>query len=545
VLQAGDGTQVPVSLACSALPDGETESLCLVATDLTARYDAEAEIRELNQELEARVEARTAELAQVNTELRDEIILRKEADQQNSFQAQVLDKVAQAVIATDLAMTVLYWNSAAEQLYGWSSAEAVGRNAFELISPQASFEQGQAIMAALVRGESWRGEYLVQDRHGRTFPVDAADSPFFAEDGTLIGIIGVSSDITARKQAEEAVAAVHRQLQGIIDNTPAIVYAFDLEERFVLANTTLAALFNTTPAQMIGKRRHAFMPMEDADWHEANDRQAIKAGKALEFEEYSQLTDRSITWLTTKFPLRDAEGRIYAVAGISADITARKQAEEALQISLREKEVLLKEIHHRVKNNMQVISSLVSLQADTLDDPALRALFNDLRDQVRTMALVHEKLYQSESLAHVDFAEYAESLLTYLWRAHGEAAVNIQLTLDVQPVSISIEQAVPCGLILNELVTNALKHAFRDHAGGELAVTLHADPDGTVYLTVRDNGVGLPADWRQSPSLGLQLVQMLTRQVRGTLDVRTDGGTAFALTFAQPTSPQNGEHQHV
>jgi PAS domain S-box-containing protein len=151
------------------------------------------------------------------------------------------------------------------------------------------------------------------------------------EDGHPIKVFGILQDITERRQAEEAVAAAHRQIQSIIDNTLALVYAFDLEERFVLANTALAGLLNSTPEHLIGKRRHAFMPGEDADWHEANDRQVLVAGKALEFDEYSQVTGRSITWLTTKFPLRDAEGRIYAVAGISTDITDRKHAEEALR----------------------------------------------------------------------------------------------------------------------------------------------------------------------------------------------------------------------
>ena len=151
--------------------------------------------------------------------------------------------------------------------------------------------------------------------------------------GKPLRFMGVNFDITERKRAEEAVAAAHRQVQSIIDNTTAIVYAFDLEERFLMANTAVAELLNSTPEQMIGKRRHEFMPKEDADWHEANDRQVIEAGRALEFEEYSQLKGRSITWLTTKFPLRDAQGRIYAVAGISADVSERKQAEEALRES--------------------------------------------------------------------------------------------------------------------------------------------------------------------------------------------------------------------
>ena len=134
----------------------------------------------------------------------------------------------------------------------------------------------------------------------------------------------------------------------------------------------------------------------------------------------------------------------------------------------------------------------------------------------------------------IDFAEYTRSLLNYLWRAHGEAAAGVQLTLDVHPVSLTVETAVPCGLMLNELVTNALKHAFHDRADGELSVALHTEADGKVCLSIRDNGVGLPADWRQSSSLGLQLVQMLTGQVHGTLEVRSDGGSAFTLTFSQP-----------
>ena len=166
----------------------------------------------------------------------------------------------------------------------------------------------------------------------------------------------------------------------------------------------------------------------------------------------------------------DVEGKPSYLVTHLVDITERKQAEEALQASLREKEVLLKEIHHRVKNNMQVISSLVSLQSDTLDNPALRPLFNDLRDRVRTMALVHEKLYQSESLARVDFAEYTRSLLNYLWRAHGAATTNVRLTLDVQPVSLRWRRRCRAACSSTSWSPMRSKHAFRDRADGELTV---------------------------------------------------------------------------
>ena len=197
--------------------------------------------------------------------------------------------------------------------------------------------------------------------------------------------------------------------------------------------------------------------------------------------------------------------------------------------------MLLREIHHRVKNNLQVVSSLVSLQADTQTDAGVRTLLGDVRDRVRSMALVHELLYSSDSLAVVDFAEYTRSLLRYMLHTHGEVAAKVKLTLAVQPLELPVEAAVHCGLILNELVSNALKHAFPGRQSGEIVVSLDREAaGGLVCLRVRDSGVGLAAgvDWRNTPSLGLRLVQMLTRQLRGTVQCSGPPGTEFRVKFA-------------
>ncbi|MEI6655668.1 MAG: histidine kinase dimerization/phosphoacceptor domain -containing protein [Verrucomicrobiota bacterium] len=233
-------------------------------------------------------------------------------------------------------------------------------------------------------------------------------------------------------------------------------------------------------------------------------------------------------------PVRDAMGQIIGSVSVR-DITDFKQAEELIKEALAEKEVMLREIHHRVKNNLQIISSLVSLQSDTVVDAQIREVLGDVRDRVRAMALVHEKLYQTGDLARLNFADYAASLLQYLWRSHGAFAEKVRLQLAVASVALPIEAAVPCGLILNELVGNVLKHAFPNGGAGEVWVVMELEPaDEVVSLRVVDNGCGLPPglDWRHSNSLGLRLVQMLVSQLRGTVTTGAGPGTEFQVTFS-------------
>lgn len=229
------------------------------------------------------------------------------------------------------------------------------------------------------------------------------------------------------------------------------------------------------------------------------------------------------------------ERKRFEAALIEAHDELAKQV-EARTRELGEKEVLLKEVHHRVKNNLQVISSLVGLQADGSEDEKVRETLRDVIYRVRSMAMVHEKIYRSADLARLDFAEYIRSLLSYLWRAHGAAAAVVRLTLDLHPVLLTVDTAIPCGLILNELAGNALKHAFRGRSGGEVTVSLQETADGRICLGVRDNGVGLPVgfDWRQTSSLGLRLVQMLAGQLDGAVAVRQEKGAIFELVFGYP-----------
>jgi two-component sensor histidine kinase/CheY-like chemotaxis protein len=213
----------------------------------------------------------------------------------------------------------------------------------------------------------------------------------------------------------------------------------------------------------------------------------------------------------------------------------QKRAEEAVQASLREKEILLREIHHRVKNNMQVISSLLNMQAGHIKDENARRMLKEGQLRIRSMALVHEKLYQSRDLAKIDFAAYLRSLSAHLFQFFAVDADRIRLETDLEDVSLDIISAVPCGLVINELLTNALKYAFPGDRKGVVRVELHRGEDGTFELRVADDGAGFPeaVDFRRTDSLGLQIVNLLVGQLEGTIELDRTNGTAFTLFFRE------------
>jgi PAS domain S-box-containing protein len=217
--------------------------------------------------------------------------------------------------------------------------------------------------------------------------------------------------------------------------------------------------------------------------------------------------------------------------GTMTDITARKEVEEQIAASLKEKEVLLKEIHHRVKNNLQVISSLLSLQSGAATDVRAQEQLRESQTRIRSMAFIHERLYQSENLARVNFGEYVRSLGAFLFRTYNVHGVHLRYS--IQPCNLPVNTAIPCGLVITELVSNALKYAFVGRDGGEVEIGLAVLEDNRVVLTVRDDGVGFPRDldFRSTKSLGLQLVNTLTTQINGTIGLIRDRGTTFTITM--------------
>ena len=264
----------------------------------------------------------------------------------------------------------------------------------------------------------------------------------------------------------------------------------------------------------------------------------IREGELRNYETCYRAKDgERIPILFSSSMTKDKDDSIISIVCTARDITERKRAEEQIQASLREKEILLKEVHHRVKNNLQVISSLINLQVRGIkkNKYALEML-RESQNRIRTIALIHEKLYQSRDLVRIDFAEYIRILTNDLFSSYGVKSDAITLKINVSNVFLDLDTAIPCGLIINELVSNSLRHAFSEDMKGEIRIDLYTDKDNKFNLIVRDNGVGFPKDlnFRSTKTLGLQLINTLTNQLGGAIELDTSSGTTFKITFKKP-----------
>jgi PAS domain S-box-containing protein len=503
-----------------------------------------------------------------------------------------------------------------------------------------------------------------------------------------------------RQKAEDALKESEQRFRDVLQNTTSLIYIKDLEGRYLQTNSQFEKLVKLKNSQITGKIDHDLFPKETADAFTANDRQVLTAGKPMEFEEVARWDDGPHTSISIKFPLKDSQGNIYAICGISTDITKRKQAhswivgqnkvlelvatgcssqttldtlaqmvekhlgnafcsillldesgkhlstisapslpkayvnfvdgmsigpcagscgtaaykkelviaediatdplcidfkavalehglracwsvpiqgtaekvlgvfalyykekrrpsqreldflkssahlaglaierrqaEEQIKKSLEEKELLLKEIHHRTKNNMQIVSSLLWLQSKGIEDEQARELFRACSNRVLSMALVHEKMYESPDFLEVDFKGYLVSLVGELAASYGLGPDQIKLVVETNNLSLNLKSGIPCGLLIQELVCNSMKHAFPNGEKGEIRISIRPLDAGKVEMKVSDSGVGFPDgfDIWNSKSLGLQLVTMLVeKQLGGTLEFTGNGRAEFKLVF--------------
>jgi len=343
----------------------------------------------------------------------------------------------------------------------------------------------------------------------------------------------LQSEIGERQRAETALQESAQSYMRLFDSVTEAIYVQDAKGRFLNINRGALTMYGYSREEVIGQTPAMLTApgMNDLD-RLAQQLDLARRGLPQSFEWWGRRKNGEV------FPKEVSLNRgTYfgqdVILAVARDISVRKKTEEQLRASLQEKEVLLKEIHHRVKNNLQVISSLLYLQSQSAGNEALLGMFQDSQNRIRSMALVHERLYMSTDLNRIDMDGYLRDLVTGLVRSMCPSGSPITVTTSAENLFLNIETAIPCGLIVNELVTNSLKYAFPGGEHGEITVSLAASVFPRYILSVRDTGVGLPEQIsvEGTQSLGLHLVSILASQLEGVVETTRSGGTMFTITF--------------
>lgn len=447
-------------------------------------------------------------------------------------------------IVQSLDGKILNWTRGAEALYGWTAEEALGRISHELLD--ASLPRSlDEIRATLLEKGSWTGEFQQRCRDGSTIWVVGHWSLLRNDAGTPVAVIKLNNDITALKHSENALRTSEATVRSLFENaTPGILTA-DQNGRIVNANAMALGLFGYARSELIGAPVEMLLPESLREQHIGHRAGYALRPRARPMGQGMDLVARRKDG--SEFPVEISLGFVAEhgagglVIAFVTDISARKKSEQEredlivrLEWALAEKTVLLKEVHHRVKNNMAVIAGLLGMHADAIGDRSAALALAESQQRVASMALIHEYLYSTEHLDRVNFGKYVEELAHELCSTYALQPELIRVVIDAEDIDLGVHRAIPCGLILNELFSNALKYAFPGGRSGTITVLFARLESGDLTLSVSDDGVGIPAnvDWETSQSVGLRVVRILSRQIDGVLSLdRAGGGTRFEMNF--------------
>jgi PAS domain S-box-containing protein len=427
----------------------------------------------------------------------------------------------------------LLTNRQHRELLGLTAAQLLGRAPAEVYPPEVVAELNANDVKVLESGQAMEVEETVATANGPR-QYRSIKFPLKNMDGSIYGVCGISTDITDREKAAQALAASEEKYRLVVEHA---------SEAIVVAQDGRLKFFNQKTLELADRPAEELQDLSFLELLHPDDRPLVTERylKRLRGEEapagYSfRVIDKKgvVKWVELHAVVINWKGRP-ATLNFLSDITDRIKSEIRIKAALQEKEVLLREIHHRVKNNMQVVASLLNLQVAAEKNEQVVEALRESQSRVGTMALVHEALYRSESMADIHLDQYVSSLVSRLLALYSPVNSRIQTVVEMAPeLTVSIDQAVPCGLVLNELISNAIKYAFDQPTGGRITVTGRMTETGQLELTVADNGVGIPEGVEQAKgqTLGLSLVYSLVEeQLEGTVEIIRGGGTTFRLTF--------------
>ncbi|MFP4309000.1 MAG: PAS domain S-box protein [Desulfococcaceae bacterium] len=425
-----------------------------------------------------------------------------------------------------------------DRLLGYSPDELIGKSWAFLFAPDQRDEAKAAIDGR--QEKEGRGRADVQSRK-RTFALRRKDgvpvwmeittTPVRKPDGTFDGFVCTMRDVTETKRADEMIRASEERFHSFMIHFPGLAFIKEADGRYIWANRSPAGYETIPPESLVGRTDKEIFPPIFADHYGKTDREVRETGLRVQTVAAAPGRDRDRYQVISKFPI-GSERPVARIGGMAIDITELVETREQLRTALQEKELLLREVHHRVKNNLAVVNSLLALQGRRSVQPEVRSALEQSASRISAMALIHENLYRGDRLGAVDFRRYAEGLGRSLLESFCLVDGPVRLTVESRHVLLPLEQAVSCGLVLNELLMNSLKYAFPSGRGGAIAISArlsdrgHSEPQ--VEVAVRDDGIGLPEGVEKKDTLGMRIVRLLVeRQLRGQWKILPGKGAGF------------------
>ena len=486
----------------------------------------------------AREQLRAQIAEETNLQLQREIIERTKAEKElrhsKQYARSIIDSSLDMIVATDIDFNINEFNAAAEETFGYEKEEVFGKSISMLFSDELEMEK---VLGRIQEKGALANEIINRKKDGTFFISFLSASVLKNEKGDVVGAMGVSRDITAIKKAEEELRLSEERHRAIYDQAYIGIARIAKMGRFLLVNERLCSMLGYTAEELYRKTFYQLGVQSEVeeslvDWDQ------LLSGKIKNFsreQTYVRSSGDLLSANVTVSLVRDSNNNPNYFVAVFEDITERKEYESQLEESIKEKEVLLKEVHHRVKNNMQVISSILNLQSSYIDDETALSILRESQDRIKSMSFVHESLYQSKTLSEVNFSEYIQNIARNLFHSYGRPEGGINLTFDLEEVYLNLDTSIPCGLIINEVVSNSLKYAFKDRERGIVNIAFSKTKDDKLKLIIADDGIGLPDkfDIENAETLGLQLVTTLITQIGGVLEIDTSSGTKFSIVFKE------------
>lgn len=474
-----------------------------------------------------------------------------------AFQRAIFEQAPDGILVADHEGRIVEANERIARLFGYSREELKGKQIDDLV-PQSVRSQHHLHRAVFHKSPTTRvmsrdRTLLGQRADGSEFPIEVALAPMTSDEGDRV--IAIVKDVSEARQAEQAlrdalidkdlllrendeksraVERLHAFQRAVFEQAPDGILVADEHGRIVEANERMAGLFGYTREDLSGRCIEDLVPQQVRTAHHLH-RAAFQQAPSTRIMSRArtlngQRSDGS------EFPIEVALAPLLTTDGsrviaIVKDVTEARQSERLIRDALKEKDLLLGEIHHRVKNNLQIVHSLLDMQAEMTTDTGAASALRDSQARIQSMALIHQTLYQSHDFAKVDFGVFLDTLMRHLQSSYSRGDLSLSSRSDT--VRLAIDRAIPCGLIVNELVTNALKHAFPDHREGSVLVDMRLLDDNRVEVAVIDDGVGIPesVNLKALNSLGMQLVQVLSEQLHAELIIQRSNPTRISFSF--------------